>query len=138
MREAKCEKKRRLWQFASICFGMKTQKEKKLQFIFKNVFAKHQCFAIRIYLSIVYLIYNWKINSKKNIGLSLNDCNTINLWFLRLIFEFTPFLFCTAENLRWPKVLFTTEIFLRKIQKIGVNWKTGGKVWCLVYYDTLW
>ena len=62
---------------------------------------------------------------------TLNFCNTVNLRFLRIFFEFTVILFRTAINLRWPKVNFTTVNLPRKFQKKGVNRKTGWKVLCL-------
>jgi hypothetical protein len=68
---------------------------------------------------------------KKIIVFSLNDCKTVNLQFLCLIFEFTPFLFRPTEKLMAAQGTFMTKNFPQKIQKFGVNRKTGGKVRCL-------
>ncbi len=76
------------------------------------------------------------LNFWKIIVLSLNDCNTINLRFFRLFFamhqNLRHFLYRASENLRWPKVKFTSINLSWKIWKSRENWKTGGKVRCLL------
>jgi hypothetical protein len=86
-------------------------------------------FAIQRYLSQF-------LNFGKIIVLSLNDYNTVNLRFLRLFFamhqNLRHFLYRASENLRWPKVNFTTINLSRKIRKSRENRKTRGKVRCLI------
>jgi len=92
-------------------------------------------FAIQRYLSQF-------LNFGKIIVLSLNDYNTVNLRFLRLFFamhqNLRHFLYRASENLRWPKVNFTTINLSRKIRKSRENRKTRGKVRCLQLLEQRW